>query len=580
MSVNINNNLEDITIPGWELKEDGWYMESHNKDSSEPICIRVLPYFKIITHYFVGRHDEEFVEIVDENGSSTIRKVKRNSNTYLVNPELIKPYGYFDSNFTSSVKMFLTKYIEEVKVTRGTELKFLGYRFINRSWNITVGEDGKYSREDLGNFLYGERIDEPWFVPSVKGDLEIFKEIYHHAFFLDEPALHLAIAYYLSWIGEELLNSTMSKTNINPVLILLEDTETGKSSRLRIASGLYSNPDVFSFKNIRQEIFDSILPLIKAPIGIGEVEIKSWHKKEKLAHWIYSIANRIGKMTAYETYYPMEVPVILAGNDENFLVYNMFKTYRNLVRRCIVIKVRYGYKQYALDYLLDKLQNNYGHIVTYVKSLSKEDEDIIKKYKQDFYNKIQFDDDIFNDIREQLSLSFAMLKHFYKYFICLSEDIINKYTDDIIEFAVREITSNHDSKIQKPIDYAQEVMEFISSVLEAKENGEKLRGMSYKALLEKIDYKPSDKVGEMLKTFFWKRYYSRNYTSRTNLKFRDNSLLLIYPNYSLKDVIDEGNIIYDEFTKDKLYIWLRVAELRFGKEGVDSIKKSLVNIGV
>jgi len=237
MSVNINNSLEDITIPGWELREDGWYMESNNKSNSDHTWIKVLPYFKIKTHYFVGRHDEEFVEIVDENGSSTIRKVKRNSNTYLVNPELIKPYGYFDSNFTSSVKMFLTKYIEEVKVTRGTELKFLGYRFINGSWNITVGEDGKYSREDLGNFFYGERIDEPWFVPSVKGDLEIFKEIYHHAFFLDEPALHLAIAYYLSWIGEELLNSTMSKTNINPVLLLIEDTETGKSSRLRIASG-------------------------------------------------------------------------------------------------------------------------------------------------------------------------------------------------------------------------------------------------------------------------------------------------------------------------------------------------------
>jgi len=133
--------------------------------------------------------------------------------------------------------------------------------------------------------------------------------------------------------------------------------------------------------------------------------------------------------------------------------------------------------------------------------------------------------------------------------------------------------------MEKPVDHVQEVMEFISIVLKAKENGEILKGMSYKTLLGKIGYKPSDRVGELIKTFFWKRYYSRNYTSRTNLKFRDNSLLLIYPNYLFKDVIDEGNIIYNEFTKHKLSIWFKVAELRFGKEGVDRIKKSFIDIG-
>jgi len=133
--------------------------------------------------------------------------------------------------------------------------------------------------------------------------------------------------------------------------------------------------------------------------------------------------------------------------------------------------------------------------------------------------------------------------------------------------------------MEKTVDHIQEVMEFIIIILKAKENGEILKGLSYKTLLEKIDYKPSDEVNDLIKTFFWKRYYSRNYTSRTNLKFRDNSLLLIYPSYSLKDVIDEGNIIYNEFTKHKLSIWFKVAEIRFGKEEVDRIKKSFIDIG-
>ncbi|MFP3256923.1 MAG: hypothetical protein RXO36_03895 [Candidatus Nanopusillus acidilobi] len=449
MSVNTNNSLEDITIPGWELREDGWYMESNNKSNSDPTWFKVLPYFKIITHYFIGRYDEEFVEIVDKSGISTTRKVKRSSNTYLVNPELIKPYGYFNSNFTSSVKIFLTEYIENVKLTRGTEIKFLGYRLINDTWHITIGGAGRYGNIDLGNFFYGERIYGSWFVPSVKGSLDIFKEIYHHAFFLSEPALHTTIAYYLSWIGEELTNNMKLRTNINPVLILLENTKTGKAIRSRIASGLYGNPEVFSFGNIKQESFDSILPLIKAPIGIDEVEIKTRYKQEKLAHRIYSIANRSGKMTAYETYYPIEAPVILTGSKENFLVDKLLKTYRNLIRRCIVIKVSYEYKQYALNYLLDKLQNNYGHIITYVKSLSKEDEEIIRKYQQNIYNKIQFENDIFNDIKEKLSLSFAIFKHFYKYFIGLSEEYIDYKIDETIKFVVDEITKNQPNKIKQ-----------------------------------------------------------------------------------------------------------------------------------
>jgi len=573
-----NDSLEEITIPGWELRDDGWYMEvSDEKGKTPPIWIKILPYFKIRAHYLVGEDDIELLDIVDKRGISAIKRIERRKDTYLVTPELVKSYGFVNPNWISASKKFLTYYVEKVKEQRGVKINFLGYRFINGFWDIAVGGYGNYRRKDLGYIFYGQEINDQWFIPSIQGHLDIFKDIYYYAFRLDDPALHLAIAHYLSWIGLQFIDDRSFKAHINPILIFVGDTGTGKTVRAKIAAGLYGNPAVFSFTNITQASFNNRFPLIKAPFTIDEVMTKNQRDEEKLGELLYNIGNKNGKMTSFATHNPLEVPVILTGETENLLVDKLFSTYRGLTRRSIVIKMTTEYKDNSdiLDDILDGLYQHYGHILSYVKSLTKDDIKMIEGYAYTIYNLLTFGDSSFKELRRHLTLSLAMFKHFYKHFIGLSVSEIDNKIKKVIEFVSKNTTEHQLSKVGDTIDYVEEVIEFISSVKKAEKMGISLRGMTYKGLISKIDYKPSDKVGELLKKFFWKKYA---YKKSTDYRFIDTSLLLCFPNQPT-DLSEEIEKIYNEFTKEELAIWLRVAEAKFGKDGLDGIKRSLVYHG-
>jgi hypothetical protein len=88
----------------------------------------------------------------------------------------------------------------------------------------------------------------------------------------------------------------------------------------------------------------------------------------------------------------------------------------------------------------------------------------------------------------------------------------------------------------------------------------------------KIGYKPSNRIEPLLKKFFWKKY---SYGSGTNYHFRDTSVLL--DNLcSAAQCAEETEIMFYNFTKDDMAIWLKVAEARYGKEKLDSIKAQLL----
>jgi Domain of unknown function (DUF927). len=572
-----SDSLEDVKIPGWELREDGWYMELSGKDSLESVWIRVLPYFKIRAYYLVGGETfTELIDIVDNKGISTIHRIERKKDTLYVNPaDLIVPYGRFKAGWAREIKAFLTDYIEEVKEKRGVKIKFLGYLYANGVWDIAVGGYENYRRKDVSYIFYGQETDEDWFVPSIQGSLETFKDIYRHAFLLDDPTLHLAIAHYLSWIGFQFIKHKQLKARINPVLIFVGDTGTGKSTRAKIAAGLYGNPALFSFTNITEATYTNRFPLIKTPFGIDEVKTRKELGEEKLSNLIYNIGNKGGKMTSYAMYDPIKVPVIITGETESLLIDKMFNTNRGIVRRSIVIKMTTKYEDNAdtLDYLLDELDDNYGHILTYIKSLTDEDRKLIVDYGMKILDwQLNFGGSTFKELRKHLALSLAMFKHFYKYFIGISEDEIEKKVNQIIEFVSKEASENQLHRIGDSINYVDEVLEFITSVKKAEKEGFVLTGLSYKGVIMKIGYKPSNRIEPLLKKFFWKKY---SYGSGTNYHFRDTSVLL--DNLcSAAQCAEETEIMFYNFTKDDMAIWLKVAEARYGKEKLDSIKAQLL----
>lgn len=577
------DSLESIHINNWELREDGWYYYT-SKEMEVGEWIRVLPYFKIKNHYIVGKEQIEFVEIVDKKGIITIKEVKRNKEQYTVSPDLIKKYGYIDIDKIKIIKRFLTHYIEKVKEHRGINIDFLGYRFVNGFWDIAVGGYGNYRRHNLGLIFYGQEneqeTDQRWFIPSIEGREDYFKAIYYQAFTLNDEPLHLIISHNLSWIGKQFIRDRSLKPNINPVLILVGDTGTGKSLRAKIGAGLFGNPEVFSFTNNTSASFNNRFPLIKTPFSIDEVMTKTQKDEVKLGELLYNITNIQGKMTFNNTYNPIDVPVLLTGETENLLIDKLFNTYRGLNRRSIVIEITTKWKDNAetLDNILNELQTNYGHILGYVKSLTDKDREEIERMTKRIYNDLKFGDSSFKDLKKHLALSLAMFKHFYKNFIgyMISDKEIDEKIEKVIKFVEKQINQHQLNKVGENSDITEEIVEFISKVKEIKGKGVKIKGFSYSQVCRSINYTPSHKAGEILKKFFWKTYTLK---SGTRLVFQDDSFLLLDNPEVLTSyddiIVNDINRIKETFTTSDLSIFLDVVKRIFGEKISDKVIQAL-----
>jgi hypothetical protein len=569
-------SLEDIPLKNWELRDDGWYHHDGNSEDG----VRVLPHFKIQTHYIIGQEEVEYVEMVDRQGRSYIKKVDRKKDTYMPTLDFVKSFGYVNPDYVKHAKRFLAHYIEKVKEKRGVKIDFLGYQYTNGFWDIVVGGDGNYSRDELGFIFYGKELEHKsdWFIPSVRGTQEKFKELYRMAFELDDPPLHFALAHYLSWIGKQFINRGV-KPNINPVLIFVGDTGTGKSIRAKISAGLYGNPSLFSFTNITQASFNNNFPLIKTPFGIDEVIVKTEKDETKFGELIYNITNIQGRMTYNTTYNPIDVPVLITGETENLLTDKVFANYRGLNRRSIIIEMTTDWKHNAdtLDYILEELYSHHGHILEYVRSLSGSDREWIEETAKIIYEKLQFGDSSFKDLKKHIALSLAMFGHFFHYFIGVDREEVIEKVEKTLQFVVKQISQNQVSRVGENIDYVEEVMEFISRVIEAQKNGIELKSLSYKQVCNKLGYMPSHKVGQILKKFFWKKYPVPN---GTRLVF-STSILLNYPatfggelEAKASEVVNDKSRIY-EFTKEELRIWLEVLKLRYGEDRYNKVVEAL-----
>jgi len=575
-------NLEDddVTIPGWVLRENGWNIY----DAETGIYTQILPYFKIRTYYILGEAEEEFVEIVDKRGISYIKKVERRKDSYKPSVDLVKSFGAINPDFINQAKRFLAIYIEKVKEKRGIKVDFVGYKnIINDSWDIIVGGYGKYSRKEIDFIFYGKEMESlDWYIPEVKGSEEVFKLTYQKLLRLNDPPLHLTIAHYLSWIGREFIKDRAVLANINPILILVGDTGTGKSIRAKLATALYGRPFLYSFTAISQAGFSNRFPLIKTPFAIDEVIMRTANDERKFGELVYNITNIHGKMTFNNTYNPIDVPIVLTGETENLLINKAFDTFRGLNRRSIVIEMTENWRENSdlLDNALDNLQLHHGHVLGYVKSLKEEDKTEIAELIKRIQAKLQFGDSSFKDLSKHLALSLAMFYHFFKQYIGMSKDEIMDKVNAVIEFVAEQINKKQVVRIGESVDYVEEVINFIAKVDEALNDRKSLKGLSYEKLCNVIGYTPANRVGMLLKKFFWKRYTNSSNKS-THLRFVPG-VLIINPFIGLTDddkaaVIQTDRDRLIDLTEEELKIWADVLKARYNDETVKRIVDTLRN---
>ncbi|MCI4454615.1 MAG: DUF927 domain-containing protein [Thermodesulfobacterium sp.] len=554
---------EHLPFRNWELREDGWYLLENGT------AVRVLPYFKIRKHYTVGDSGKEYVEITDKEGKTYVRKVGRNRRNGMPFLDLVAVFGYINGHKIKEARKFLAHYIRYVKAKAGIRINFLGYKYINGRWETVVAGNDTYTRKELSVIFYGKDLEHSlrWYLPSVKGELDTFKEIYKKLFSIDDPPLHFAIAHFLSWIAKQLLKGSSVVPSLNPVLIFVGDTGSGKTIRGQIATALYGNPTLFSFFGISLGAFKHHFPFLKTPFVIDDVFMHTANQRAKFREFIYIIK-----------YQPIEVPVLFTAETVAFPIDKVFAYFEKLRKWAIVLKLPKQKEDvlYALYSAVELLYSHHGHILSYVKNLTEQDKEWIKELAKRLYDRKEIQQLVDANLRElgkHIALSLSAYAHFFLYFIqACTEEELNRKLIRILEFVVKQIIQNQVGRVGKDIDLAEEVMDFLSKVdkFVDKHKAVKLKGISFKQVAQMIGYIPSHRAKDLLKKFFWKRYTSKG-RSNTKLVFTPSCLI------SLPGLTPDGNkfdpsapeVIYDRerlptFTEEEARIWLEVFRRRHG----------------
>ena len=489
--------LLEVSIQDFEFdaKTGFWYKVDHSKDGDKrtPVC----EYFMI--EDFIQIHKESR----DKGKTKNLLKIRTHNGVHFIELKSLASghldlsqfapitYLYPLSSKDNYIKQFLVSYVNEYIKKHGKRfMDFVGYRFDeeSKSWNRKVANLDGLAPEYVLYYMYGvkERTSSKRYYPQVAGDYEKWAEIYRQLFRQKEPITLLLIGYFLTYFTNKYLRNTPLSVELNCVVVLRGYSGTGKTTRLKLASSLFGPPSVIDISEVTSTMIAREFGYIKVPLPLDEVRRKLSDGKD-FVNLIYLTANEGFKAHSYDTFAPIDVPLVLSGEPQNLPLEEMMSVNEGLFRRLLVItlddrtlKNLHNFMLEANNELIRTLTENHGFAYKFVEHLERLDWDAIHErinelYKQSWWciltnallkrkcdsQKVRLLSPLDNLLaRIQVSLDL------FGIFLGLSEEERGQALESVTNFVNESIASFYEVFLPRERNLEEELYEFVVDLVD------------------------------------------------------------------------------------------------------------------
>ena len=329
--------VESLSVPSYKLndREGWWYYYEGEKPT--PVCKWFI--IEDIIHFRSPEAEKSFIKIRTREGTDYI--------DYNLTTGGNIDYSAFNTleilhTRKKEFKTLFETLIDKFKLSFGSRvITKVGYYYEKDTgkWRIVVANKDRYKPEDISCFMYNTLdYDGYSYIPSVRGNFEIWKAAYKEILKRGDPVLLEMIGFSISHLTAPYMQKKgFKKRGLNTLFFLRGSSGSGKTTRLKIAAALFGTPAVIDISETTITKIERDFGNYKTPLMLDEVKVDDDENRHKLKKLVYLIANRGMKSHAYGTFRPIDVPVVIAGEDKHLPIEQMLMEGEGLYRRALVL---------------------------------------------------------------------------------------------------------------------------------------------------------------------------------------------------------------------------------------------------